>query len=76
MTQASEFGGSACISSTELYDKSFEVSARLSTSQEVRQLIKVLRAGILIFAIDAEADIPENFTPRCSKAASLKVVSW
>ena len=27
-----------------------EVSARLSTAQEVRQLIKVLRAGILVFA--------------------------
>jgi hypothetical protein len=51
-----------------------EVSARLSTPQEVRQLIKVLRAGILVFATDADADIPENFTHRVAaiKAASLK----
>jgi hypothetical protein len=51
-----------------------EVSARLSTPQEVRQLIKVLRAGILVFATDADADIPKNVTHRVAaiKAASLK----
>ena len=51
-----------------------EVSAHLSTPEEVRQLIKVLRAGILIFAPDAHADIPESLTHRVAalKAASLK----
>jgi hypothetical protein len=51
-----------------------EVSARLGTPQEVRELIKVLRAGILIFATDGDVDIPESFTHRVGaiRAASLK----
>ena len=51
-----------------------EVSARLGTVAEVRKLIKVLRAGILIFANDGDADVPENFAHRVAaiKAASLK----
>jgi hypothetical protein len=51
-----------------------EVSARLGTAAEVRELIKVLRAGILIFADDGDADVPEKFAHRIAaiKAASLK----
>ena len=51
-----------------------EVSARLGTAEEVRQLIKVLRAGILIFATDGDVDIPESFNHRVAaiRAASLK----
>jgi hypothetical protein len=50
-----------------------EVSARLGAPREVRELIKVLRAGILIFATDDDADIPEKFTHRVAaiRAASL-----
>jgi hypothetical protein len=51
-----------------------EVSARLGTPQEVRELMKVLRAGILIFATDSDVDIPESFNHRVAaiRAASLK----
>jgi hypothetical protein len=51
-----------------------EVSARLGTAEEVRQLIKVLRAGILIFSNDGEVDAPENFTHRVAaiRTDSLK----
>jgi hypothetical protein len=51
-----------------------EVSARLGTPAEVRELIKVLRAGILIFSTDGDEDISEKFTHRVAaiKAASLK----
>jgi hypothetical protein len=50
-----------------------EVSARLGTPQEVRQLIKVLRGSLLIFATDAE-DAPQTLTHRVEaiRAASLK----
>ena len=50
-----------------------EVSARLGAPGEVRELIKVLRAGILIFSNDGEVDVPENFTHRVAaiRAASL-----
>jgi hypothetical protein len=50
-----------------------EVSARLGAPGEVRELIKVLRAAILIFATDGDVDIPENFTHRVAaiRAASL-----
>jgi hypothetical protein len=51
-----------------------EVSARLSTAQELRQLIKVLRAGILVFAADADVDPSESLNHRVAaiKAASRK----
>ena len=51
-----------------------EVSARLGASGEIRELIKVLRAGLLIFATDGDVDIPENLSHRVAaiKAASLK----
>jgi hypothetical protein len=51
-----------------------EVSARLCAPGELRELIKVLRAGILIFATDGDKDIPENFSHRVAaiKATSLK----
>jgi hypothetical protein len=51
-----------------------EVSARLGTAADVRELIKVLRASILIFATDADVDTSESFTHRVAaiKAASLK----
>jgi hypothetical protein len=51
-----------------------EVSARLGTREEVRQLIKVLRASLLIFETDGDADIPESFAHRVAaiRAASLK----
>jgi hypothetical protein len=51
-----------------------EVSARLGGPAEIRELIKVLRAGILVFATDVDVDIPETFTHRVAaiKAASLK----
>ena len=51
-----------------------EVSARLGTAAEVRELIKVLRAGILIFADDDQADVRGKFAHRVAaiKADSLK----
>jgi hypothetical protein len=51
-----------------------EVSARLGAPGEVREVTKVLRAGILIFSNDGEVDVPENFTHRVAaiRAASLK----
>ena len=51
-----------------------QVSARLGSAAEVRELIKVLRAGILIFANDGDADLQGNFAHRVAaiKAASLK----
>jgi hypothetical protein len=51
-----------------------EVSARLGTEAEVRELMKVLRASILIFATDADVDIPGNLSHRVAaiKAASVK----
>jgi hypothetical protein len=51
-----------------------EVSARLGAAGEVRELMKVLRAGILVFATDGDADIPEPLTHRVAaiRAASLK----
>jgi len=51
-----------------------EVSARLGAAGEVRELIKILRAGILIFATDADADIPESLSHRVAaiQTASLK----
>ena len=51
-----------------------EVSARLGTAGEVRELIKVLRASILIFATDGDVDTSESFNHRVAaiKAASLK----
>jgi hypothetical protein len=51
-----------------------EISARLGAASEVRELIKVLRAGILVFAADGDVDIPENFNHRVAaiRAASLK----
>jgi|RhiMethySRZTD1v2_1073278.scaffolds.fasta_scaffold254812_3 hypothetical protein len=51
-----------------------EVSARLGAAGEVRELIKVLRASILIFATDADADIPESLSHRVAaiQTASLK----
>jgi len=49
-----------------------EVSARLGTPSEGRELIKVLRAGILIFAADDE-ERPDSLTHRVAaiRAASL-----
>jgi len=51
-----------------------EVSARLGGAGEVRELIKVLRAGIFVFATDGDAEIPENLSHRLAaiKAANLK----
>jgi hypothetical protein len=51
-----------------------EVSARLGAAGEVRELIKVLRAGILVFATDGDADIPEALTHRVAaiRAANLR----
>ena len=51
-----------------------EVSARLGAAGEVRELIKVLRAGILIFATDGDADAPETLGHRVAaiRAANLK----
>jgi hypothetical protein len=51
-----------------------EVSARLGTPEEIRELIKVLRAGILTFTTDGDVDIPESFSHRVAavRAASLK----
>jgi len=51
-----------------------EVSARLGDAVEVRDLIKVLRAGILVFAADGDVDIQENFNQGVAaiRAASLK----
>ena len=51
-----------------------EVSARLGTPAEVREVIKVLRASLLIFADDGDTDVPEKLAHRVAaiKAASLK----
>jgi hypothetical protein len=51
-----------------------EVSARLGAPGEVRELMKVLRAGILVFATDDDADTPEALTNRVAaiRATSLK----
>ena len=51
-----------------------EVSARLGAAGEVRELIKVLRAGILVFATDGDADVPETLTHRVAaiRAANLR----
>ena len=51
-----------------------EVTARLGEAGEVRELIKVLRAGILVFATDDDADTPEALTNRVAaiRATSLK----
>ena len=51
-----------------------EVSARLGGAGEVRELIKVLRAGILVFATDGDAGIPEALTHRVAaiRAAPLQ----
>jgi hypothetical protein len=51
-----------------------EVLARLGTPEEVRQLIKVLRASLLIFAAVGDADTPEKFDHHVAaiRAASLK----
>jgi hypothetical protein len=51
-----------------------EVSARLGTPEEVRELMKVLRAGILILATDGDVAIPESMAHRVAaiRAASQK----
>jgi hypothetical protein len=51
-----------------------EVTARLGEAGEVRELIKVLRAGILVFATDGDADVPEALSHRVAaiRAANLK----
>jgi len=51
-----------------------EVSARLGTPEEVREVIKVLRASILTFTTDGDEDVPESFSHRVGaiRAASLK----
>ena len=51
-----------------------EVSARLGAAVEVRELIKVLRAGILVFATDGDTDVPEALSHRVAaiRAANLK----
>ena len=51
-----------------------EVLARLGTPEEVRQLIKVLRASLLIFAAVGDTDTPEKFDHHVAaiRAASLK----
>ena len=48
-----------------------EVSARLGAAGEIRELIKILRAGILIFATDGDVDTSGSFY-HAIKAASLK----
>ena len=51
-----------------------EVSARLGTPDEVREVIKVLRASILTFTTDGDVDMPESLSHRVGaiRAASLK----
>ena len=55
-------------------DAIIEVSARLGAAVEVRELIKVLRAGILVFATDGDTDVPEALSHRVAaiRAANLK----
>jgi hypothetical protein len=48
-----------------------EVSARLGAAGEIRELIKILRAGILIFTTDGDVDTSGSFN-HAIKAASLK----
>jgi hypothetical protein len=49
-----------------------EISARLGTPEEVRNLMKVLRAGILILEDTAEGDMdePVNLTKRVAAIVS------
>ncbi len=57
-----------------VWPDAIEVSARLGAAGEVRELIKVLRAGILVFATDGDAEVPEALTHRVAaiRAANLK----
>jgi hypothetical protein len=53
-----------------------DIAARLGTPEEVRNLVKVLRAGILILseATESDTDIPESLAYRlaATRAASQK----
>ena len=51
-----------------------EVSARLGAAGEVRDLIKVLRASLLVFAADGDAEVPEALSHRVAaiRAANLR----
>ena len=51
-----------------------EISARLGTPEEVRNLVKVLRAGILILEDTAEGDMDEALT-LTKRVAALSVAA-
>jgi hypothetical protein len=51
-----------------------EVSARLATAEELRNLVKVLRASIVILddATEGDIDLPVSLTKRVAEASTRK----
>jgi hypothetical protein len=52
-----------------------EICARLGTPEEVRNLIKVLRAGILIFQDTTEGDMDEPPSPAATRVTAVRAAS-
>ena len=52
-----------------------EICARLGTPEEVRNLIKVLRAGILIMQDTTESDLDEPLIPTAKRVAAVRAAS-
>ena len=52
-----------------------EICARLGTPEEVRNLIKVLRAGILILQDTTEGDMDEPLSPTATRVAAVRAAS-
>jgi hypothetical protein len=52
-----------------------EICARLGTPEEVRNLIKVLRAGILILQDTTEGDFDEPLTPAAKRIAAVRAAT-
>ena len=53
-----------------------EVSARLGTPQEARQLLKVLRASLLVFEADYDVHIPKTLTHRVAAVRAASLGQW
>jgi hypothetical protein len=52
-----------------------EICARLGTPEEVGNLIKVLRAGILILQDTTEGDMDEPLRPAATRVAAVRAAS-
>jgi hypothetical protein len=52
-----------------------EICARLGTPEEVRNLIKVLRAGILILQDTTEGDMDEPLSLAAKRATAVRAAS-